>query len=84
MHRIPLASTDTAAQLQLPAPLFIVLGVMDDREIRGVTEYLINWEGPYDHSWHTQTDLSNDDLIAKYKASKAKRAKQAKKRARHH
>jgi hypothetical protein len=80
MHRTPLAPTAEAARLQLPEPLFIVLAVLDDRVIDRVKEYMINWEGPYAHSWHAKRELSNDGMIEEYEHKKLLRSQKKRKK----
>ena len=44
----------------------VVQAILDRRILHGVKEYLINWQGPYWHSWHTATSLQNATLIQDY------------------
>jgi hypothetical protein len=43
-----------------------VLEVLSHRTNGRLTQYDINWEGPFWHSWHTSAELGNDEMIEQY------------------
>ena len=51
--------------------------ICNHRVVNGLKEYLINWEGPWRHSWHIATELNNQSMIDEYHRLRRKRLQRA-------
>ena len=64
MYRISPEPIAVSSKAKLPT--WPLLEVITHRTTNHVLEFQVNWEGAYVHSWHTEEELKNPEIIPAY------------------